>query len=151
MVYFFPNPRNNQIDMTICFNYIKENIKNNKDPIILCGDFNIIGGSQDYDDMMKRIETEFEFECKDILFECCKNHPITYGEMNEKGEKIDQVITTIEEFGNQRLDYILLLHTKDDRKQLQYKECNVQKFATKDVPFPFLSDHYGVEAIIELN
>ena len=108
-----------------------------------------MGGTRDYNEFIAFCQSErYKYQVNDIHLDQFKEHPITFNDMVD-GHKVDEVITTvINETGCPiRLDYILFLN-EHNRKQLEYKDCIVEKFPSRDKRFPFLSDHYGVESTI---
>ena len=128
--------------------FIREKTKNDKRPIIFCGDFNIAGGSDLYREFVACVEQKFKFTCRDILYETAGYHPITHGEM-ENGKSVDQVLNGSSHC-QRRLDYIFVLE-EDDREKLEWKDVKVEKFKAPDPSkFPFLSDHYGISAVVSI-
>ena len=138
------------VQLKECFDFIKKKTKNDDYPILFAGDLNIIGVTRDYDELIELMKNEkYKFQPKDILFDQHNEHPTTFNDMID-GHKVDEVITSVvNETGCPiRLDYVFFLN-QENRKELQYKDCVVEKFHSESGSiFPFLSDHYGVEATI---
>ncbi|KAL7717785.1 sphingomyelin phosphodiesterase [Entamoeba marina] len=137
--------RNKQLDQ--CFSFIKHIIAEDDYPVILCGDFNVCGGTKEYDDLMQLMNT-YEMDPVDYLYEE-NGHLVTHA-MTENGEAVDNVITSKTPAPvNVRLDYIF--GTKNNATtSLKTEKCEVNRFETVDRKYPFLSDHFGVEASILL-
>ncbi|BFU26666.1 endonuclease/exonuclease/phosphatase family protein [Entamoeba histolytica] len=141
--------RNTQINE--CLHFINECTAYDNDPIIFEGDLNIKGGTKEYDDFLTTLHSnEFDIEAHDFLFEDKKVHPITHSEVID-GEQVDTVITSkVPAPINARLDYIWGIKNGRERKELKAIQTNVCKFQTTNKPFPYMSDHYGVEVTLEL-
>ncbi|KAL7719421.1 sphingomyelin phosphodiesterase [Entamoeba marina] len=109
--------------------------------------FNVCGGTKEYDDLMQLMNT-YEMDPVDYLYEE-KGHLVTHA-MTENGEAVDNVITSKTPAPvNVRLDYIF--GTKNNATtSLKTEKCEVNRFETVDRKYPFLSDHFGVEASILL-
>lgn len=123
-------------------------------PVVLLGDFNVVGGSKEYDEMMKLL-TLPGYSLSDVLKERLGEHPITYGDTvtSKDGNlvPIEPLLTVKDDHGKpQRLDYIFVLHRDDALTRLDVMSAAVQQFYIRDQPFRQLSDHYGVEMTVRL-
>lgn len=144
-------------------------------PLLLGGSFNVNGrrgavdatSSNEYDTMCETLRHGLG-EMRDLLFDSCGSHPVTYADTHllTSGEvPAERVLTSPGAYGSevlkrQRLDYLFFFPhgTQADccRRALEPvvpATCRVEKFAvdrTKDVGSPVtqLSDHYALEATL---
>ena len=134
--------RQSQIEEALDF--VVRKTKEDKRPIIFCGDLNVRGGPELYDDFIQRVEKR-GFRCRDVLFETAHSHPITHGELKE-GKRIDLALHKAKG-PERRLDYIFVFE-EEGRERIEWRNAEVNKFESeKGSPFPFLSDHYGISTI----
>ena len=132
-----------------CCKFIKKTVRDNF-PIILCGDFNVIGESHLYNDLIELMRS-YEFQVDDLLFNDKGTHPVTHA-LNNDGHAADNVITYKENEifqWNIRLDYIFSLKLADTLP-IKVNSVNVNEFRSSGNLYPFISDHFGVEASISI-
>lgn len=124
---------------------------------VLVGDFNVIGGSEEYKRMMSLLGYP-----RDLFSE---KHPEDFGYTWNSHENLYIRYNTEDDHDMQRLDYILTFNSipyADDNCEeiipLRKVECDTCNLVTarsttfiKSIPPGFdLSDHYGLETIIEI-
>lgn len=125
--------------------------------VVLVGDFNVIGGSEEYKRMMSLLGYP-----RDLFYE---KNPEDYGYTWNSHENLYIHHTAEDDHDMQRLDYILTFNSipyADDNceeiiplRKVDCKACNIVTARSTDyikcIPPGFdLSDHYGLEAIIEI-
>ncbi|ELP88490.1 sphingomyelinase C precursor, putative [Entamoeba invadens IP1] len=137
------------IQIPEAFNFIEENIAHDRYPVIFGGDMNVDGKSAEYDVFMKKAK-DFGFDFHDHLVDHLKYHPVTHCEVID-GVSVDDVITSkCKDQPNVRLDYIFGVSDNTERNVMGCNECVVRKFETHGAKFPFMSDHYAVEATLTI-
>ncbi|CAE7384023.1 unnamed protein product [Symbiodinium sp. CCMP2456] len=149
-------------------------------PLLLCGTLNFNGRrglmdgghSAEYRAVMQLLRDELG-EVRDLLFDVCGTHPVTYADTRLTGNgevPVERVLTNAHVYNSdvlkrQCLDYMFFFpycpaqdaeENEEDASMLEPvvpATCHVEKFAvdrSKDVGAPVtqLSDHYGVEATL---
>lgn len=151
--------------------FITSKTRNDMNPIIVLGDFNINGKdeqdttkeSEEYLTMFNIFQNAFQvnYKVEDILKECKGGHPSTVGDYEiVDGQKIPKEVHLTHKNDlslGKRLDYIFWILNEQYELQKFRKEDEVQELISKfrltsDVypffvegkPFTQLSDHYGV-------
>jgi hypothetical protein len=147
--------------------------KDDVDPIIMLGDFNVNGrrNATDHNDSdeylhMLDILKGRSFVVRDLLKEVCGFHPPTVGDYIEENGRIlareIHLTNPVDQKLAKRLDYIFWVERteikEEEEKQIppfvQPDGCSlVHLFIDPSISggFTQLSDHYGVEAIMKLS
>jgi len=144
---------------------IEDDAKDNKlHPIILCGDFNIIGASQEYNNRLKNLAVKNR-KLGDLwiglgkIEEPKKDSATWVGkDKNTTGTPWGPKNTLARETGDfQRLDYFFIFEGEDAIK-LNKKSIDREPDKQRDKPYKWsgiesytLSDHLGLKAIFEAN
>eukprot|EP00439_Symbiodinium_sp_Y106_P069699 s2_g12.t1 len=148
-------------------------------PLLLCGTLNFNGRrglmdgghSAEYRAVLQLLRDELG-EVRDLLFDVCGTHPVTYADTRLTGTgevPVERVLTNAHVYNSdvlkrQCLDYMFFFpycpaKDTEDHEDASMLEpvvpatCHLEKFAvdrSKDVGAPVtqLSDHYGVEATL---
>ncbi|CAE7268910.1 unnamed protein product [Symbiodinium natans] len=145
-------------------------------PLLLCGTLNFNGRrglmdgghSSEYRAVLQLLRDELG-EVRDLLFDVCGTHPVTYADTRLTGSgevPVERVLTNASVYSSdvlkrQCLDYMFFFPYRpaSDMEDGSFPEpvvpatCHLEKFAVdraKDVGAPVtqLSDHYGLEATL---
>lgn len=136
--------RKEQLDHSIKF--IKKKTEGNEDPFVLMGDFNINAKSDEYFDLISRID---ELDMSDLLRVRYDESPSTYGIKLTNGEPEETVLSHRNECLNDTaIDYIFLSNRGNVSPIMEF--TNICPFYTTGQPFTRISDHYGVQTVISL-
>jgi hypothetical protein len=121
---------------------------------LLLGDLNIDARDNDasgeYAKAMKILSQNALFEVSNVYEQVHGYHPITYGDINEKGEHKETVLTATMDRGTQMcLDYIFLFKRSKEQTPVNFRveKIRLEPFFLSspiDVPVTQLSDHYGL-------
>lgn len=122
--------------------FVRKKVSAQPHPVLICGDFNLDARSSplEYQRLFDMLNRELRLEGWALTNVCDGEHPITYALQGER------VLTLEKDWDKQMcLDYVFLWAPIDNRSrgEVVFFEGDGERFFT-------LSDHQGIEAIIEL-
>ena len=171
-----PAVRRRQVRELVAF--IAKKTRGDAHPILLCGDFSIsasTGGSarvapaaaddpaddlrapivyveDDTDEYLRLVYALSELgQVRDVLYTTLARHPVTVGDTffdeADTEQPLETVLTPPADLRSKRCqDYIFVIERGE---ALRDSFADVMPFDVRDQPFPFLSNHYGVTAVLD--
>jgi len=160
----FSKIRHQQLSQVRDFVHLKT--KEDNHPIVLLGDFNVNGRTNDSDakdsqEYLNLIEilSQPHFKVRDLLKEhsLWQGHPATVGDIHEMEGTVYPKEVHLTHISDQkirkRLDYIFVLEKSNAQNahNFQYSQdsCKVEPLFIDGYHFTQLSDHYGISAVFE--